>query len=288
MEQVKKIIVIGCKGMAGHVIFEYLTNNTKYEVIGIARGNDYPALKYDLDITDFKRLRNVLIEERPDIVINCIGILNRDAEDHPDKAILMNSYFPHFLTHVGKDINFKVIHISTDCVFNGEKGSYKENSIKDGYGIYAQSKALGEIDYGNNLTLRTSIIGPELKPNGIGLFHWFMQQNGVIKGYSEAYWTGVTTIELAKAIHAAIEQNIRGLHHLVNDSKINKFDLTNLFKNVFGKNDISIEPYDAYRVDKSLVRTNYDFDYSVPSYQRMIEEMGVWIHNHKEIYNYNV
>jgi dTDP-4-dehydrorhamnose reductase len=287
MEQVKKVIIIGSKGMAGHVMFEYLNENTNYEVIGIARGNDFYIPKYDLDITDFKKLKNVLIDEEPDIVINCIGILNKDAEDHPDNAILLNSYFPHFLAGIGKDISFKVIHVSTDCVFNGKKGGYKEDSIKDGFGIYAQSKALGEINYGNNLTLRTSIIGPELKLSGIGLFHWFMQQKGKIKGYSEAYWTGVTTIELAKAVYAAIEQDITGLHHLVNDSKINKFDLTNLFKTVFVRNDVSIEAYEAYKVDKSLIRTNYSFDYSVPSYEKMIKEMKQWIRDHKELYNYN-
>jgi dTDP-4-dehydrorhamnose reductase len=215
----KKILIVGSKGMAGHIIYHYLKEKTDFEVVDIARGSDSHVPTHPIDVTHFDKLKEVLKLEQPDYVINCIGVLNKDAEDNPEKSILLNSYFPHFLAKVGNEINFRLIHISTDCVFNGQKGNYLEDSIKDGFGFYAQTKALGEVSYGKNLTLRTSIIGPELKENGIGLFHWFMNQSGNINGYSSALWTGVTTLELAKGIVEAIKQEISGLHHFVNDGK---------------------------------------------------------------------
>jgi dTDP-4-dehydrorhamnose reductase len=287
MEQVKKIFVIGSKGTAGHVIYYYLKEKTPHYIVDIARGTDFFTPSYNLDISNFASLEDILKNERPDVVINCIGILNQNAENNPDKAILINSYFPHFLARIGNSIGFKVIHISTDCVFNGKQGNYTEDSIKDGHGFYAQTKALGELNYGNNLTIRTSIIGPELKQNGIGLFHWFMLQNGTIRGYSEAYWTGVTTVELAKAIITAIDQNLSGLHHLVNDKKISKFELIKLFKKVFERNDLVIEKFDGYKVDKSLIRTKHNFEHYIPSYELMIEQMRVWITDHPSLYSYD-
>lgn len=281
----KKIFLIGSKGMAGHVIYHYLKEQTNYQVVDVARGSEFFEPTYSLDITDFGQLKKILTKESPDVVINCIGILNKDAEDHPDMAILLNSYLPHFVAGVGKELGFKLVHISTDCVFNGKKGNYSLSDPKDGIGFYAQTKALGEVTYGNNLTLRTSIVGPELKDDGIGLFHWVMKQKGEIKGYTNAFWTGVTTVELAKAIGAAIEQDIKGLHHLVYGEKISKYDLIDLFKIVFEK-DIQIMPFDDYHVDKSLVKDNSNFDYNVPSYKKMIEEMRQWMFDHKGSYNY--
>lgn len=282
-----KVLIIGSKGMAGHVIRSFFKVNTDFDVVDIARDSDFYEPDYKMDVTDFSKLSAVLKTENPQIVINGIGILNKDAEDNPDKAILLNCYLPHFLAKLGDEIGYKLIHISTDCVFNGKKGNYTEKSEKDGIGFYAQTKALGEVNNQSHLTLRTSIIGPELKSSGIGLFHWFMQQEGNIRGFSEAYWTGVTTIELAKAIKIAIEQNVTGLHHLVNNTKINKFDLVHLFKKVFNKDNVDIESYDGYKVDKSLVKTDFSFEYAVPSYEIMISEMKEWIQNHKDLYGYN-
>ena len=165
----KKIIIIGSSGMAGHMIYNYFKEYTDFNVVDIARSIDLRLPSYQLDVTNFNELEGILKREMPSVVINCIGILNKEAEDYPEKAILLNSYFPHFLAKSGNENGFKVIHISTDCVFNGEKGGYTELSVKDGIGFYAQTKALGEINYGKHLTLRTSIIGPELKDNGIGL-----------------------------------------------------------------------------------------------------------------------
>lgn len=272
--------------MAGHVVYNYLKENTDFTVVDIARGTENHLPTHQIDVTDFGTLADLLKEEKPNYVINCIGILNKDAEDNPEKSILMNSYFPHFLAKCGKTCNFKLIHISTDCVFDGKRGGYTEDSFKNGRGFYAETKALGEVIYGNNLTIRTSIIGPELKRDGIGLFHWFMLQKGKIRGYTNAYWTGITTIELAKVIIEAIKEDITGLHHVVNNQKINKYDLVNLVKDIFKKEMVEIEPYDDYTVDKSLIKTDITFMYNVPPYKIMIQEMKVWIENHKDFYKF--
>lgn len=286
MEQVDKVLIVGSKGMAGHVIYHYCKAYTGFNVVDIARNNDFHIPTHVLDVSDFGSLDTVLKLEKPNYVINCIGVLNQDAERNPDKAILLNSYLPHFLAKRGEELGFKLIHISTDCVFSGKQGGYIESSPLDGEGFYSKTKALGEVNYGGHLTIRTSIIGPELNDNGIGLFHWFMQQKGTIKGYTEAYWTGVTTIELSRAIVEGINQNISGLHHLVNGEKINKYDLANLFKAVFKKDAVKIVPYADYKVDKSLVKTDDTFSYQVPSYEIMVNQMKDWIVQYSSLYKY--
>jgi dTDP-4-dehydrorhamnose reductase len=282
----KSIIVLGANGMAGHVITTGLREDKdNYKVISVARSSSEIKPSVILDVTDFIGLKSLINSSKPDIIINCIGLLNKTAENNPDQAILINAYLPHFLESTTKDTKIKVIHISTDCVFSGEQGSYIETSFKNGYGYYAQSKALGELNNSKDLTFRTSIIGPELNENGIGLFHWFTNQKSEIKGYTNAFWTGVTTIELLKAIKCAIENDLVGLYHLVNSEKISKFSLVSLFNEVFCT-DLSIISYDAYSVDKSLINSRTDFSFHVSGYKEMIIEMSKWIHNHKELYKH--
>jgi len=278
----KKLLVIGSKGMAGHIIKRYLSGLKKYQIHDIARGVSASSTTYDVDVFNTDKVCEILVKEKYNVVINCIGSLNKDAEDNPEKAIFLNSYLPHFLAKNVNQFNGKLIHISTDCVFNGKKGNYVETDQKDGFGFYAQSKALGEVINDKNLTFRTSIIGPELK-NGIGLLHWFLMQNNEVNGYTKAFWTGVTTLELAKAIDAAIDENLSGLYHLVNSEKIDKFSLVTLFKLVFSK-EITIIPFEGYSVDKSLINTRNDFDYQVKSYKNMIVELQQWMVKNKDIY----
>lgn len=280
----KKILVIGIKGMAGHVIFRYLSKNKNYHTFGIARNIAENDREISLDVSNTDKLKEIIINHNFDTVINCIGILNKDAEDYPSKAIWFNSYFPHFLEEITKDLKTNIIHISTDCVFNGKKGNYAENDFKDGEGFYAQSKALGEIINDKDLTIRTSIIGPELNQNGIGLFHWFMNQTGEINGYTSAYWSGVTTLELVKAIEYAIENPAKGLVHLTNGIAINKFDLINLFKEVWKKDQTIILPYEGKKVDKSLQKSK-TFEFQVPSYRSMLEEQRQWMTENNSLYN---
>lgn len=286
MEQkIKKILVLGIKGMAGHVIYNYLTKNSGLEVFGIARNVAEDKNLIALDVSDTTSLEKIIKDNNFDVVINCIGILNKDAEDHPAKAIWYNSYFPHFLEQITANSDTRIFHISTDCVFNGKKGNYAENDVKDGEGFYAQSKALGEIENKKDLTLRTSIIGPELNKNGIGLFHWFMNQTGEIKGYTSAIWSGVTTLELAKAVEYFIQNEQSGLAHLTNGIPINKYDLISLFKEIWEKNNITILPYDEKKVDKSL-KKSLVLPYNVPDYGKMLQEQYLWMMEHRNLYSY--
>ncbi len=279
----KKILILGSKGMAGHVIYHYLKTLNQYQISDVSRNNAHFISTYTIvDITEFNSLTHVLETEKPDFVINCIGVLIKEAETFPDRAILINSYLPHYLARKGKELGFRLIHIGTDCVFSGKKGNYVESDIQDGTGSYAQSKSLGEVYYGNNLTIRTSLIGPELKVNGVGLFHWFMHQSGHINGYKNAIWTGVTTIELAHAIHVVIQDEVTGLIHLVNNEVISKYDLVVLFKDVFDCDHISVDPFDTYVVNKSLINTKGAIIHS--SYKTMIIEMREWMLQNKSLY----
>ena len=280
----KKVLVIGCKGMAGHVIKTYLESLNNYQVIGIARNVNSNENLFNLDVSDTNKLEQILKESSFDIVINCIGLLNKTAEDNPELAVWFNSYFPQLLASYGRKYNFKLIHISTDCVFSGKEGGYKEDSFKNGIGFYAQSKALGEVVNSKDLTFRTSIVGPELKQNGIGLFHWFMNQTDEIFGFTEAYWSGVTTIELAKGINEAIQQDLSGLYHFVNNSKISKYNLVKEFNTVFKDGKTMITKKTDYKVYKSLISTRTDFDYTVPSYKKMVLEMKEWMISFNDLY----
>ena len=282
----KKALVLGCKGMAGHVIKTYLESLGTYDVWGLARGIDSGQKLINLYVSNTKELESILDNGSFDVVINCIGLLNKTAEDNPELAVWFNSYFPQLLASLGKKYHFKLIHISTDCVFSGKEGPYKEDSFKNGIGFYAQSKALGEVVNSKDLTFRTSIIGPELKPDGIGLFNWFMNQAGVISGFTEVFWSGVTTIELAKAINEAIIEELTGLYQLTNNTKICKYDLVRDFNRVFKRNEVKITPNSDYKIDKSLINSRKDFNYNVPIYSTMIEEMKEWMLSYGKFYDH--
>ncbi|MHA8087434.1 dTDP-4-dehydrorhamnose reductase family protein [Aquirufa sp. Wall-65K1] len=284
----KRILILGSAGMAGHVVKKYLSDTGKYIIGELARTAAPVKFTYSVDVTDIHALDHVLNEFNPEVIINCIGVLNKDAEDNPEKAIFLNSFLPHYLAKKASTLGIRLIHISTDCVFSGSKGNYFDTDEKDGIGFYAQSKALGEVNYGAHLTIRTSIIGPEIKTTGIGLLHWFLRNDAKeIKGYTQAYWGGVTTIQLAIAIEHAIEQPICGLIHLTNGTRISKYDLVNIFKNVFDK-DVLIKPDDNYKVDKSLaISLQTNLLGRVPSYEKMVQEMKSWMQDNRDLYSHN-
>ena len=230
-----KILLLGSAGMAGHIIKkELLKISDKFEIVDIARNSNYTRPTYEIDLRNFKSIETLITNHDFDYIINCSGILNKIAEDNPDEAILINSYLPHFLEKITQFKKAKIIQISTDCVFSGSKGNYLEKDLKDGVGYYAQTKALGELINNKDLTIRTSIIGPDLNTNGIGLFNWFIKQTGSIDGYCNAYWSGVTTLQLAKSIIKLIleKNSISGVIHLTNNNKISKYDLLQIIKNI--------------------------------------------------------
>jgi dTDP-4-dehydrorhamnose reductase len=279
----KKIIVLGGTGMAGHVVAAFL-KESGFDVYSASKSEKNGGKNRNVDVTDFPALGGFFDEVSPDIIVNCVGLLQRACEDRPDLAILVNSYLPHWIESRYRESTTKLIHLSTDCVFSGKSGGYKEAGIPDGITFYDRSKALGEVLNNKDLTFRMSIIGPDRHENGTGLFNWFMKQKGIIRGYTKAIWNGVTTVELTKAIKAAIEQNLKGLYHLVPKETIDKYHLLLLFKDYFNRRDITIEPFDDFSVDKTLINTRTDFLFEIPSYTQQIEDMAAWVRNYKNYY----
>ncbi len=274
-----KILVLGKTGMLGNVVYNYFKDLNE-DVIGTSRDKEdiyYDAYENQEGIVD------IIEKYKPNVIINCIGILNKEAEDNKCLAIKVNSLLPHYIDSLSDKYNFKLIHISTDCVFEGTKGNYTETDIADATSFYGRSKAMGEVVNNKNVTLRTSIIGPDNNKEGIGLFEWFINQEGEVNGYKNVLWTGVTTIELAKVIETVIKNNIVGLQHVVNNKIISKYDLLKLISTVFNK-EIKINEEVNNKSAKTLIRTNKSFDYEIPSYEKMIKEMKEWIIKHKNIY----
>lgn len=279
----KKILLFGATGMAGHVAYYFLRDTGKYDIVNVVYRTPLTEDSVIVDVTDREAVAKIVRMVKPEIILNCIGVLIRGSKEHPDNAILINAYFPHLLKKLSDEVGAKLIHISTDCVFSGKKGNYTENDFRDADDVYGRSKALGEIRNSKDLTIRTSIIGPELKKNGEGLFHWFMNQHGQVKGVKTAIWGGVTTLELAKAIDKAIGQQNTGLIQLSNGVGISKYDLLILFKELWHKQDVEILSYDTNGVDKSIAKSR-SFEYVVPDYRLMLQEQVAWMNAHRDLY----
>jgi len=276
------ILVLGADGMLGHVVKLYFQEKG-HTVKGTSRSD---RGDYYFDATkNIDELESYINDFKPNAIINCTGILNKVAEEDKSLAVLLNSYLPHYVDEICRKNGIKFIHVSTDCVFDGKKGEYTEDSFKDATSFYGQSKALGELNNESSVTLRTSIVGPDVNDNGIGLFQWFMNQENETDGFDKVIWTGITTIEFAKCMEKAIENNLSGLRHAVNNEKIDKYSLISLFKKYFNKG-IIINRKSDHVSDKSLRRTT-DFDFNIPSYDQMVKEMSKWVTNHEELYSKN-
>lgn len=279
-----KILVLGCNGMAGHLISLYFKEKG-HEVVGFARQQSQLLDSTIIgDASDMALIKKVIEEGNYDAVINCIGLLNQFAENNKAMAVLLNGYLPHYLVELTKDTKTRIIHMSTDCVFAGNDGPYYEDTLPNGASFYDRSKAIGEFNNDKDLTFRNSIIGPDIKASGIGLFNWFMKQEGPIGGFTGAIWTGVTTYTLAKAMEAALNENLTGLYNLVNNTSINKFDLCSLFNKYFRAGEVEINPNDKLQLDKTLKCTRTDFSFHVPSYEQQIKDMREWVDAHPSLY----
>jgi dTDP-4-dehydrorhamnose reductase len=279
----KKILVLGSTGMLGHQVVFRLNANPEFQVFDLSFRNKLREETIICDVTDFNRLEQVVKEIKPDFIVNCIGILIKGSNDNPKNSILINAYLPHFLVNVAEEIGARVIHVSTDCVFSGKKGSYLESDFRDADDVYGRGKALGEIISKNHLTLRVSIIGPELKQNGEGLFHWFMNQKQEVNGFTQAFWGGVTTIELARIIEFSVSENLKGLLHVTNEEAISKYDLLSLFNTEF-KKGLIINSIPGKKVDKSLRTEFQGILPAIPPYSDMVHEMKDFMKNHLNLY----
>jgi dTDP-4-dehydrorhamnose reductase len=276
------IVVLGGNGMAGHVLRGWLSEQG-CEVIATGRSGGDGL--YPLDLRDTEQLRSLLSTVRPEVVVNAAGLLNEAAEKRLQEAVWVNSLLPHRLAEYGDELGFRLVHISTDCVFTGLAGSYRESSLQDGTSVYAKTKSLGEVVSPNHLTIRTSIIGPELKRDGIGLLHWFLTREGPVEGYSHVFWNGVTTLELARFILWSLGRPIHGLVHLAAERKVSKHELLLLMKQAFAK-EIDVTPSAEQRNDKSLINTRGDCGYKVSSYEEMLMELAGWMKKHRELYGH--
>lgn len=287
-----KFFICGCNGMAGHTISLYLQEQG-HEVYGFDLQESKLIKSFAGNAFDTETIGRVIKEGNYDTVINCIGVLNQFAENNHALAAFLNSYFPHFLAKTTEGTDTQVIHMTTDCVFSGKKGSYTEHDLRDGETFYDRSKALGELDDEKNLSLRNSIVGADINPNGIGLLNWFMNnttgEHPVVNGYTKAMWTGQCTYQLAKTMEAAAKERTHGLVNAVPDTDISKYELLKLFNKYLRGGRVHINPVEGVNADKSLKRTNWDFNYRIPDYEQMVAEMAEWIYKHKELYpHYNL
>ena len=255
------ILVLGASGMLGSAIFASFVADQNFRAVGTLRWQNAGGLftKYqrrslifDLDINDEKALKGLFEEVQPQIVVNCIGIVKQlPAASDPSVTLPVNSLLPHKLADLCKTIGARLIHFSTDCVFSGRKGMYTEKDETDAFDLYGISKKLGELDYSNTLTLRTSIIGHEMQGER-SLVDWFLSQQGSVQGFSRAIFSGLPTVVIADLIRDYILPNpkLSGLYHL-SAEPISKYELLCKIKNVYGK-DITINKDATVKIDRSL------------------------------------
>lgn len=261
-----RILILGASGLIGSILFKTLYKEENLSVYGSLRSNDllkyfsldqYNNLLVDVEALDFLSVKNVVNQCKPDVIINCIG-LTKHISDGSNflKSIELNALFPHRLAELSESINAKFIHISTDCIFSGDKGSYTELDFPDAIELYGRSKALGEINYDNNLTIRTSTIGHELISNH-GLLNWFLMQESSCKGYKNAIFSGLPTVVLAEIIRDYIlpDSNMVGVYNVAAEP-INKYELLKIISVVYKKNIDIIEDFD-FCIDRSLDYTKF-------------------------------
>ncbi|PWW07345.1 dTDP-4-dehydrorhamnose reductase [Paenibacillus cellulosilyticus] len=272
-----KLLVIGGNGMAGHVLVQYFRKVEGVTVLHTTRrAEDHDGIT--LDASDFEQVLAVVTAHRPAVIVNAVGVLNADAEQHPLAAYRVNALLPHWLRHAADTVGARLIHISSDCVFSGRAGLYTEQDTPDNPSVYGRTKAIGEVTDPRHLTIRTSIIGPDDNPSGIGLLQWFLLQTGTVRGYSRVYWNGVTTLELAKAVHYALRHpQIGGLVHLAAPEVVSKLELLQLFQAAFGHYEAVITPTEEPVIDRTLQPTRVDWSYEAPFYRQMLSELAAWM-----------
>lgn len=280
-----RILVFGAAGMLGHKLIQVLSES--FEVWGTLRG-DYAQIEQfgfldavrcltKVDVSDETSIRKAIVDARPDVVINAVGVV-KQLETSKDviKTLTVNSILPHRLAALSYDFGFRLFCISTDCVFNGEKGNYSEEDVANATDLYGKSKNLGEVVEGNAITLRTSIIGRELG-KGHSLVEWFLSNEGrTVKGFTRAIYSGFPTIVLADIIKTLVLDfpQLRGLYH-VSSEPINKYDLLKIIKGHLASN-IEIEQDDEFRINRSLNSHKFraETGFRPETWDRMIEKMA--------------
>lgn len=285
MHERLRILVLGVTGMLGHTLLHELGGDS-WEIYGTTRSGDdlgkwfapetVARIHTNIEAENFDAQTKCLAAVRPHVVINAIGIIKQlPAANDPVSTIGINAMFPHRLANLCSLAGARLIHISTDCVFDGKKGNYVESDLPTPEDLYGRSKLLGEVNqYPHCLTLRTSIIGHELKSK-LGLVEWFLSQRGKVRGFTHAIYSGFPTVELARIIrdYVLVRPDMNGLYH-VSSAPINKYDLLRLVADRYNKS-IDIEPYATFCCDRSLDSSNFRnaTGYVPRSWEEMIDHM---------------
>ena len=281
---INRILVIGANGMLGSSIHRYFSRKTNFTVLGTVRLEEvksrfsiagFDNIVSGIDVGHLHNLAQVLSDFKPNVVFNCVGLIKQLAESkNPVPAIEINSLLPHKLAELCSLNDARLIHFSTDCVFLGDRGMYKESDVPDASDIYGRSKLLGEVNYAPHVTLRTSIVGHELDSN-VSLIDWFLSQNGEVRGFTNAFFSGLPTIYVAKFVDEFILTNpqVSGLRHLSVD-RIDKHTLLQLVKEIYGKK-VQIAPFHDFRIDRSLDSSylRAEVDYFPPRWPELVKMM---------------
>lgn len=271
--------------MLGHTLFRHLAQDIRLDVYATVRSaedlSDWLSTDWrkkvlkNVDALNSDSLTKVFTDVSPDLVVNCIGVIKQipKAQD-PLATITTNALLPHRIALLCRAVGSRLIHVSTDCVFDGEKGGYLEGDVSNAHDLYGRTKFLGEVAYPHCITLRTSIIGHELKGN-YGLVEWFLSQKARVRGFRRAIYSGLPTSELARIIADYVIPNskMKGLYHVSSDP-ISKYELLKLINVQYDKN-IEIEPEDSIRLDRSLDSTRFRSltGYNPPSWPDLVRGM---------------
>ena len=286
-----RILVLGASGMLGNAMLRVLDEYEYLEVYGTVRSSDvqrfFPVknsarLMSGVDVENQDALMNAFCQVRPQVVINCVGLIKQLAEaGDPLRSIPINALLPHRLARLCAVSGARLVHISTDCVFSGNEGNYKESDTSDPDDLYGRTKLLGEVNEKHCLTLRTSMIGLELSRKK-NLLEWFLAQNETIKGYKKVIFSGFTTLELSRIIENMIINypEANGVYH-VSSEPISKYDLLSLIKKGL-KLPTEIIPDESFSCDRSLDSGKFrqEFNYQPPSWEEMIDELCKDIGDH--------
>jgi dTDP-4-dehydrorhamnose reductase len=284
MKPSQNVLILGASGMLGHVVLRWFVGQGHHTVSGSVRSetamrrlpaglHEHVIIGADVDSTD--SLAELFVRVRPTVVVNCVGLVKQltQAED-PLAALPINALLPHRLARLCALVDARLVHISTDCVFSGRRGNYQESDVADAEDLYGRSKLLGEIVAAPAVTLRTSIIGPELG-SAHGLIGWFLSQPGPVRGFTRAVFSGLPTVELARVIHDIVVPNtdLTGLYHVSAES-ITKFDLLVRVARIYGR-AIEIWPDDAVAIDRSLDSTRFRAatGYTPPGWDDLVAAM---------------
>jgi dTDP-4-dehydrorhamnose reductase len=257
----KTVLVLGANGMLGNAMFRGFSESAGYRAFGSTRSHAQHAMFPDrlrgnliggVDVENGELLGQLMSEVKPHVVINCVGVIKQLSEAHDPLTVLpINAILPHRLARLCQLNKARLVQISTDCVFDGAKGNYSEEDTPNATDLYGRSKILGEVDYPNAVTLRTSIIGHELDSSN-GLIGWFLAQTGSVKGFTKAIFSGVPTVELVRVIRDFVlpDAALRGLYH-ISSSPISKYDLLTMVAKCYGL-AIDIVPDEKLVIDRSL------------------------------------